>query len=394
MSALPLLTEVRYQLYRTQREFIEDTSRLVAFIGGVGSGKTTAGALRALRQVFGRDSSTLGMVVAPTYRMLADATWRTCQAVWGPLLADVNRSEMRMVLRGGHEVLFRSADDPDRLRGANLHWAWIDEAALCDEETWPVVLGRLRAGGEAGMAWLTTTPKGLNWVHRLVEEGRVVAYHATTMANPFLAQEYIDSLRQQYPSEYARQELLGEFVQLGAGLVRRSWFEVVPRAPEGLRWARYWDLAVSTRASADYTASVRAAERDGIIYLDGLVRGRWEWPETRRIILQTIAAEPDTQVVGIEANAFQLAAVQELLREPAARHVAIRPVTADRDKVARALPWIARAEQGLVKLVAGSRWHEALDEMEAFPEGAHDDVVDAVSGAYALLGGRRVVRAY
>lgn len=308
-------------------------------------------------------------------------------------MADVNRSEMRMVLRGGHEVLFRSADDPDRLRGANLHWAWIDEAALCDEETWPVVLGRLRADGEAGMAWLTTTPKGLNWVHRLVEEGHVVAYHATTMSNPFLAQEYIDSLRQQYPSEYARQELLGEFVQLGAGLVRRSWFQVVSHAPEGLRWARYWDLAVSTRASADYTASVRAAERDGIIYLDGLVRGRWEWPETRRIILQTIAAEPDTHVVGIEANAFQLAAVQELLREPAARHVAIRPVTADRDKVARALPWIARAEQGLVKLVAG-RWHEALDEMEAFPEGAHDDVVDAVSGAYALLAGRRVVRAY
>src|SRR5205823_8138426 len=97
-------------------------------------------------------------------------------------------------------------------------------------------------------------------------------YRARTRDNPFVDLAFVEALEQQYPTQFARQELEGEFVTLGAGLVRREWFTIVDRAPDGLTWARYWDLAVSTKATADYTASIRATlASDGTLYLaDGL----------------------------------------------------------------------------------------------------------------------------
>jgi predicted phage terminase large subunit-like protein len=377
--------EARLQLSATQVAFVQDGHRYAAFVGGIGSGKTFAGAAKGLCQELGAPG--LGLVVAPTFSMLRDATWRTALEVWAPAVAAVYRAEMRIELRTGAEVLFRSADNPDRLRGPNMRWAWIDEGAQCDAETWPIVIGRLRGSGAAGRCWVTTTPAGFNWVHDVFVAGAnadTALYHARTGENPFLDPDYEATLRSQYASQFARQELDGEFVMLGGGLLRREWFRVVDAAPEGLRWARYWDLATSTKTTADYTASVRAAfGEDGTLYLADGLRGRWEWPDARRVILQTLACEPGV-VVGIEQAGYQLAAVQDLLRAPETHERTVRGVPVDRDKLSRAQPWIARAEAGKVALVRGAWCAEFLAEAVAFPDG-HDDQVDAVSGAVALL---------
>src|SRR5690242_19078443 len=120
-------TEARLQLYRKQADFVQDLHRYAALVGGVGSGKTMAGAAKAEVQELATPG--LGLVVAPTFAMQRDATWRTALEVWAPLVAAVYRAEMRLELRTGAEVLFRSADNPDRLRGPNCRWAWIDEGA-------------------------------------------------------------------------------------------------------------------------------------------------------------------------------------------------------------------------------------------------------------------------
>ena len=98
--------------------------------------------------------------------MLRDATLRTFKQVAEAAIAETHASEMRLTLRNGAEVLFRSADQPDRLRGPNISWAWIDEASLCGAETWDITIGRLRADGKAGPCWITTTPTGRNGVYQ------------------------------------------------------------------------------------------------------------------------------------------------------------------------------------------------------------------------------------
>ena len=379
-------TDAHLQLSTTQAAFVQDDHLYSALVGGVGSGKTMGGAAKALVQEL--PTRGLGLVVAPTYTMLRDVCWRTALESWAPLVAHVYRAEMRLELRTGGEAIFRSGDDPERLRGPNVRWAWIDEGALCHPDTWPIVIGRLREGGQMGRAWVTTTPKGLgNWVYTTFvtqASADTALYRATTASNPYIEPAFVEALRRQYPSQFARQELDGEFVTLGAGLIRREWFQIVEAAPAGLRWCRYWDLATSTRQTADYTASVRAAfGDDGTLYLADGLRGRWEWPEGRRVILQTLALEPDV-TVGVEQVAFQQAAVQDLLAAPESHGRTVRGVSVDRDKLARAQPWIARAEQGKCALVRGSWVPDFLSEAEAFPEGGHDDQVDAVSGAVAL----------
>lgn len=324
------------------------------------------------------------MVLAPTYPMLRDATLRTFLELAGELVADFHRSEMRVRLTDGKTILFRSAEKPDRLRGPNLGWFWLDEAALMPREVWLIMLGRLRE--QPGRAWATTTPRGKNWLYEAFLNDDHAVIRSSTRQNIYLPQTFVSTLEQAYTSEWQRQEIEGEFIDPAGALFRREWFRVVEQAPDGLWWVRYWDLAASTKSSADYTASVAVAmdHRDGCIYIRDMIRGRWEWPDARRVMIQTMQAEPNGYHV-VEKALHGLAALQELRREPGVSHVALRGVDVDRDKLTRALPWAARAESGKVALVRGNWVGAFLDEAVQFPNGQHDDQIDAVSGALPLL---------
>ena len=60
----------------------------------------------------------------------------------------------------------------------------------------------------------------------------------------------------------------------------------------------------------------------------------------------------------------------------------VRFSTETGDKEVRATPVSAAAEAGLIKIVRAP-WNDALlDELESFPNGAHDDLVDALSRAF------------
>lgn len=219
-SLLPRLAEYALRLSATQAAFVDDARPFVLFCGGIGSGKSYAGAVRALKRRFGTGRPSLGLVVSPTYPMLRDATWRTALEVWAPLVERVVANEMRVRLSTGDEVLFRSADDPDRLRGPNASWAWIDEAALCHPGTWPIVIGRLRQHGVLGECWATTTPKGMNWVYDTwvtQATDQTAVHRCSTAANPFVDAAFTDSLRSQYAGDFARQELDAEWVADQAG---------------------------------------------------------------------------------------------------------------------------------------------------------------------------------
>jgi predicted phage terminase large subunit-like protein len=166
-------------------------------------------------------------------------------------------------------------------------------------------------------------------------------------------------------------------------LFQRHWFGVVDSAPQNLKWFRYWDLAASTKTSADYTASVRVASHDGILYIADGIHIKAEWPDAKKTIIQTMRTEKDTSH-GIEEALHGLAAVQDLRRDPLLNGVAFQGIRVDKDKVSRAMPWAARAESGAVRIVNGQWVRGFLDEIVAFPSGSHDDYVDAVSGAVMM----------
>lgn len=209
-------TGARYQIRhggtKPQLEFWKADHRFRAFVGGVGSGKTRAGVVEVLRQPGG----SRGTVVAPTYRMLQDATIHTFLEVTeaAGVLTEYKKSDQMAYLQNGTEILFRSCDDPDKLRGPNLGWFWLDEAAMMPQMVWDLMIGRLRLG--PGRGWATTTPRGMNWLYKLFVKQEREDYNlvqCSSKTNTFLPAYFIKSLEEKYSGHFKKQELEGAFVE-------------------------------------------------------------------------------------------------------------------------------------------------------------------------------------
>ena len=177
-------------------------------------------------------------------------------------------------------------------------------------------------------------------------------------------------------------------IPAGGGAFKREWFRhIIDSAPVGLRWARGYDLAVSTKTSADFTASLRCAfDKAGNLYIADGFRKRIEYPEQRRYVVERMKEEKDTRH-GIEAALHGQALVQDLRRDPSIRFRALSSVRVDGDKLTRALAWANLAEEGKVILVRGPWVADFLEEVCRFTghNDRHDDQVDAVSLAVRLL---------
>lgn len=218
MSATAPARTATLTLFPRQRRFVQDTARYPAAIGGIGSGKTFVGAAKVLSRITRKE---LGLVCAPTYPMLRDATQRTLFGMIRDLGVQVEYTKSEKLLTipsTGHEILFRSLDDPDNMRGPNVGYAWIDEAAYVSEQASKVVKGRVRVG-DFQQLWITGTPKGRNWIwDEWVKntDDRHTLYRFRTDENPTLDQDFIASLG--YEGNFAAQELGGEFVSF-EGLV-------------------------------------------------------------------------------------------------------------------------------------------------------------------------------
>lgn len=172
---------------------------------------------------------------------------------------------------------------------------------------------------------------------------------------------------------------------LEGGLFKRAWFDIVQAVPSAAQRVRYWDKA-GTDAGGDYTAgALIAMDGDGVFYVENVVRGQWSALERERIIRQT--AELDGRNVPIwveqEPGSGGKESAQATVRALAGWNVYAERVTGD--KLTRAQPFAAQCEARNVKVVKGG-WNAAfLDELTMFPNGRHDDQVDAAAGAFNML---------
>jgi predicted phage terminase large subunit-like protein len=381
-----------------QKDFIFDDSSFAAFVAGIGSGKTVAGAYKVLAT--DRMYANHGMVVGPTVENLRDTTWETCvndPGLWKPWITKVNKTENTVRLSTGCKVLFKSADKPKRLRGPNLSWVWIDEAAQISKEAWQILIGRLREGGSFGSIFITTTPEGKNWVYdEFAAKPERSLYRCSTRDNPFLDPEVHEVLEGEYGGDYADQELRGKFVEFGAGLIEREWLNnryehLPPRKHEGngsaanyIEVVQSWDTAFKAKESNDFTCGQTWIRTENAYYMwHEYVHDQMSFPELKRVV-QDYYRRAQSEVgtvhrVLIEDMASGQSLVQELQRDTT---LPITPVSVDRDKVARANACLGLLESGNVMFPATSPWmNKFVEEVTRFPEAEHDDQVDAMTQA-------------
>ena len=106
--------------------------------------------------------------------------------------------------------------------------------------------------------------------------------------------------------------------------------------------------------------------------------------EVEQAIFNTASQDgPETMIVLEEAPAAGKAEVDYLIRRLAGYRVEADKV--NRDKQTRAKPASSQAEAGNIKVVK-ARWNDPFfTEIENFPDGANDDQVDGLSGAFNRL---------
>jgi predicted phage terminase large subunit-like protein len=381
------------RLHPAQQEFLRSDAIFRAFAGGIGSGKSWAGAYDLIRRA---KPGRLYMVMAPTYSMLADATFRMFEGLARELGivdgSEVKRSPPPSIrLRTGAEVLFRSADEPDRLRGPNLSGVWLDEASLMAEEAFTIAIGRLREAGEQGWLTATFTPKGKqHWTFETFATGRpnTAIFHARTADNPFLPPNFESTVRQQYTSTLADQELEGLFLDQLGTMFRREWFagRIVYAGPAEMGGRiRYWDKAGTADGGA-FTCGVRIdKDAGGLYYVVDVVRGQWSSHDRNRIMLATAHQDGPGVTIWVEQEPGSggKESAEITLRELAGFDVhAERPTG---DKATRAVPYAAQCEAGNVRLVRGPWVSAYIDELTGFPLGRYKDQADASSGAFNKL---------
>lgn len=308
------MRQLDFNLYSRQYQFVTSPERFTSFIGGIGSGKTTAGSIKALVES-ARLPGSLGLVTAPTYPMLKDATIRTLLDALGPSVVAYNKSESEITLTNGSQILLRSAEKPDRLRGPNCHWAWIDEAALCPPGTWDIVIGRLRADGKAGPCWLTSTPKGHNWVYQ--KRALMKMFKASTRENPFLHPDFIQSLIDSYSGDFAAQEIEAEFVRFEGQIYDEFDYSVHVRSTEdekarGRRFIETWMAADEGYINPQCFLLFHLDDDDGVHVSREFYERKVRTPVAARVpkiwAKDIPEGEPSLEVVYVDPSAAALSA--------------------------------------------------------------------------------------
>jgi predicted phage terminase large subunit-like protein len=227
----------------------------------------------------------------------------------------------------------------------------------------------------------TEFPKSLTFIPASIRDNRILlakdpGYMANLTALPRIDRERL---------------LEGNWkVRPSSGLFfKRPWFEIVEVAPVSNNQLRYWDRAATEpRAGTDpdWTVGLRMSRAtNGIFYVEDAVRLRGTPARVEEAIRNTARVDgPQVRIV-LEQDPGQAGIAEASYYVRALAGYDVRTVRVDRDKETRARPASAQVEAGNVKLVRGP-WNEALiQELENFPDGAHDDQVDALSGAFNAL---------
>jgi predicted phage terminase large subunit-like protein len=250
------------------------------------------------------------------------------------------------------------------------------------------------------------------WIKGLGPRPRRNFHPALLDDNPHLDKiDYIESLMELDP--ITRSQLLkGDWnIRPDGRMFKREWFKPVRRdeIPPNCQWVRFWDIAATDAVTGwdpDYTVGLLMGKSsDGRFYIADVRRWRKDPAESER--LMRLTAEHDTrrvsEIMEQEPGASGKVAIHHYRTGPfittGLRGVSAsggqkrKPVnvTAGRHtpqpKVNAAGPLSSHADAGLIHVVVDGSWEvdDFLAEIEIFPDGEHDDQVDAASGAINAL---------
>ena len=369
-------------------------------LGGRGAGKTRAGAEWVRSKVEGSRPLDKGAcqriaLVGETIEQVrevmifGDSGILACSPA--DRCPDWEAGRKRLVWPNGAVATIHTAHDPESLRGPQFDGAWVDELAKWKkgQETWDQLQFALRLG-EQPQVCVTTTPRNVGVLKKLLASPSTVSTHAPTEANAAnLATSFLEEVRARYHgTRLGRQELDGVLLTEAEGAL---WTTAMLEAGRVRQLPEFDRIVVGLDPA---TTSNSGSDECGIVVVGAVTKGPVQnW---RAVVLG------DCTVQGATPSGWARAAISAMEQFGADRLVAevnqggqmvgevlrgidplvpLKSVHASRGKVARAEPVAALYEQGRVGHVAG------LDKLEdqmcrmtgrGYEGGGSPDRVDAL----------------
>jgi len=176
---------------------------------------------------------------------------------------------------------------------------------------------------------------------------------------------------------------------LGGNIIRTEWWQKYPAdlSPENFQTLVIaCDTAFKKTETADYSVAVVAGlDRNGDIYIVSILRGKYDFPELKQRLIQLNNRwrGRGLRAMYIEDKASGQSLIQELKRQSG---MSVIPYKVNTDKVARVNSILPLIQGGRVYLPEEAEWLDAfIDESVSFPNGNHDDQVDAATMAIDIL---------
>lgn len=241
-----------------------------------------------------------------------------------------NKGNRWFEFENGTFLQFKTADDPESLRGAGLDILWMDEAAFIpSSRPWEVV--RPALAEKVGMLITSTTPDGKNWLYDEFWTG-----HSTTntahgrveyrsIDNPYFPTEEWQALQRSYHPLLFKQEFMASFDSMAGKELAGDWlkyYEMSELEERGIRDTNYGlsvflavDPAISLKETADRFAitAVGVTKDRHQVYLLDQWAGRIPFPEQVDKIYEWFQ-KYRPHYIAIESVAYQAALGQQLAR--------------------------------------------------------------------------------
>lgn len=307
-------------LHKNQQIIYKSLKRFNVIAAGRRFGKTRL----AVLIMFLRAVAVHGVYwwVSPSYPIGTPA-WRLMRRLARKVGAVPKEVTRTIEFTNGSYIEFKSADNPDSLRGEGLRGLVMDEVAQVKEEAWTEAL-RAALADLKGWAIFIGTPKGKNWFYRLYvhadkgESEDWIAFHFTSYDNPYIDPKEIDEAKELLPAITFAQEFMADFTTKAGTIYQRQMFE--PRTlPAKL---------VSIVVSADTAQSMSAGRSYSSLVVGGLDeryhlhvlhvwRERVEFPQLQSrlegVAIQMMAGYPGVPMrIVIEAKSSGLSLVQTM----------------------------------------------------------------------------------
>lgn len=426
-----------------QEQFLMNPANIVIYGGAAGGGKTYALLMECLRWIHVKGFSAVIFRKTSTQVRNPGGLWDTSTKLYS--LRGINgvprESSLEWFFPAGSKVKFGHLDhDNDKFnwQGAQIPLLGFDELTHFTWSQFMYMFSRNRSvSGVPSYIRATTNPDPDSWVRNMirwwideetgyaipersgkikwfvVENDKIIwgdtkeellaqdperlpksfSFVASTIYDNkiLLASDpgYLASLKAL--SRFEREQLLmGNWnVRPTAGMFfQRHTFEVVDAIPAGTRKVRYWDRAATKKTETndpDYTVGLKLEkDKDNILYITDLVRLQNTPLGVQNAIKNTAKQDGPSVRIGIEQDPGQAGVSEADYLIRLLQGLNAKTYKASKDKITRALPASAQAEAGNIKVLRAA-WNEDLfRELENFPDGAHDDIVDALSGAFLM----------